>query len=270
MFRIGEFSKMGMTTVKTLRYYDEVGLLKPEAVDEFTGYRLYTGTQLAQLHRIQSLRQAGLTVDEVRRVISGEQATAILQRRAAELQDELNDTRDQLSRIEFILQGKQEDQAMSYSATIKHIPPCIVYSTEMTMPNFDAYFSEIPALGKKLKDRYPDLKCATPEYCFVINRDREWKETDNRIEFGEAVTEMKPDFDGVRFHEMPALDVVSVMHKGSYEDMAQAFAFALEWIERNSYEMADDPRCSYIDGIWNKDDVADWLTEVQIPVRKAE
>lgn len=56
MFRIGEFSKMSKTTIKTLRYYDEVGLLKPEAVDRFTGYRLYTTEQLVLLHRIQSLR----------------------------------------------------------------------------------------------------------------------------------------------------------------------------------------------------------------------
>ncbi|MCI1666404.1 MAG: MerR family transcriptional regulator [Atopobiaceae bacterium] len=269
MFRIGEFSKMGMTTVKTLRYYDEIGLLEPEAVDDATGYRLYSSAQLTQLHRIQSLRQAGLTIDEVRRIISGDDATPILRRRAAETGDELTRLRDRLSRIEFILEGKQEERAMSYSATIKHIPDCIVYSCEMTMHGFDEYFTRIPALGEKIKTRYPDLRCAVPEYCFVINRDREWKETDNHIEFGEAVTQMKPDFDDVRFHALPATDVVSVMHEGAYEDMDQAFAFAMDWIESNGYRVTDDPRCSYIDGIWNKKDPADWLTEVQIPVAKA-
>ena len=62
MFRIGDFSKMSRTTVKTLRYYDEAGLLKPEMTDTFTGYRLYTTEQLLQLHRIQALRQAGLSM----------------------------------------------------------------------------------------------------------------------------------------------------------------------------------------------------------------
>ncbi len=269
LYRIGEFSKMAMTTVKTLRYYDEIGLLKPEAVDDFTGYRLYSGAQLAQLHRIQSLRQAGLTVGEVQGIVSGGDATAILTRRAAELADELSETQGRLSRIEFILQGKQEERIMSYSATIKRIPEQTVYSVEMTMPSFEAYFTEIPALGAKIKEHYPDLKCATPSYCFCINRDHEWKESDNHIEFGEAVTEIMPDFDDVRFHTMPATDVVSVMHRGPYEDMNAAFVFAIEWLEANGYKVADDPRCSYIDGIWNKDDVADWLTEIQIPVQKA-
>ena len=40
MYRIGEFSKIGKVTVKTLRYYDEVGLLKPETVNQDTGYRM--------------------------------------------------------------------------------------------------------------------------------------------------------------------------------------------------------------------------------------
>ena len=49
MYRIGEFSKMSKTTIKTLRYYDEIGLLEPENVDDFTGYRLYTTQQLVKL-----------------------------------------------------------------------------------------------------------------------------------------------------------------------------------------------------------------------------
>ena len=59
MFYIGEFSKMGKTTVKTLHHYDRIGLLRPAAVDGATGYRLYTTSQLVDLHRIQALRQAG-------------------------------------------------------------------------------------------------------------------------------------------------------------------------------------------------------------------
>lgn len=57
MFRIGEFSKMSKTTIKALRYYDEIGLLKPEQTDPFTSHRFYTTDQLLKLHRIQALRQ---------------------------------------------------------------------------------------------------------------------------------------------------------------------------------------------------------------------
>ena len=48
MIRIGDFSRMSQTPVSTLRYYDEVGLLKPVEVDHFTGYRYYMFDQLAR------------------------------------------------------------------------------------------------------------------------------------------------------------------------------------------------------------------------------
>jgi len=52
MLRIGEFSKISRDSVKTLRYYDEIGLLKPAQIDRFTGYRYYTLSQLSRLNRI--------------------------------------------------------------------------------------------------------------------------------------------------------------------------------------------------------------------------
>ncbi|MTS92093.1 MerR family transcriptional regulator, partial [Pseudoflavonifractor sp. BIOML-A4] len=72
MHRIGAFSQLSKVTVAALRYYDEVGLLKPARVDPDTGYRLYTTAQLVPLQRIVALRQAGLSIEEVSAVLSGQ------------------------------------------------------------------------------------------------------------------------------------------------------------------------------------------------------
>ena len=71
MFRIGLFSKIGKTTVKTLRYYEKEGLLLPESIDKETGYRYYTTSQLLKLHRIQSFRQMGLSISEIHDLVEG-------------------------------------------------------------------------------------------------------------------------------------------------------------------------------------------------------
>ena len=268
MFRIGEFSKMGKTTIKALRYYDEIGLLKPESTDKFTSYRFYTTDQLVTLHSIQAFRQVGLSVDEIKLILSGHDATPIMQKRKEELVSELAEGTNQLSRIEFILQGKGENTTMNYSATIKELPGCIVYSKKMTLPNYGAYFEVIPAIGEKVVKQYPDLKCATPEYCFVVYHDGEYKEKDINIEFCEAVDKAWPDFDDIVFKEMQSATVVSVLHKGPYTELSKAYAYVFKWIEENGYTSADNPRESYIDGIWNKESDTDWLTEVQVPVAR--
>ena len=269
MFRIGEFSIMSKTTVKTLRYYDEIGLLKPAETDKFTSYRFYTTDQLVKLHQIQAYRQAGLSIDKIKLILSGYDVADVLQKHKEELQAALAVTANQLSRLEFILQGVKEENRMNYTATIKELPECIVYSRKMTAPNYDAYFSLIPAIGEKIAQKYPDLKCTSPEYCFIVYLDGEYKEQDINIEFCEAINKMYPDFDDIKFKAIPAVTAVSVLHKGSYTGLSQAYAYAFKWIEENGYVAADHPRESYIDGIWNKESAEDWLTELQVPIEKS-
>ena len=266
MYRIGEFSKMSKTTIKTLRYYDSVDLLKPEYVDDLTGYRFYTTNQLIVLHKIQSFRQIGLSIDEIKTLLNGISVKYILEKRKTEIEAELAYGRQQLSRIEFILCGKQEEIFMNYQAIIKELPECIVYSKKMTVPNYEAYFKVIPEIGKKVMDKYPDLKCTIPEYCFISYLDGEYREKDINIEFCEAVDMMKDDFEDIKFKKIKSVTAVSVMHKGTYADLSYAYSYAFEWIEKNGYIAIDAPRENYIDGIWNKEDENEWLTELQIPV----
>ena len=64
------------------------------------------------------------------------------------------------------------------------------------------------------------------------------------------------------------IKAVSIMHKGDYAGLPKAYAYAFKWIEENGYQVLDNPRESYIDGIWNKESKDEWLTELQIPVTK--
>lgn len=268
MYRIGEFSKMSKTTIKTLRYYDEAGLLRPACTDPQTGYRLYTTDQLVKLHRIQSLRQIGLSVDEVRLILQGSPEGPFLQRRRAQLMRELSSGEDMLSRVEFMLTSNEEDFFMNYQAIIKELPECIVYSKRLTIPNYDSYFSVIPAIGEQVSKRYPDLRCTSPEYCYVVYLDGEYRERDINLEFCEAIDQMKEDFEDIHFKQVAPVTAVSVMHKGPYSGLSEAYAFAMRWIEENGYVPTENPRESYIDGIWNKEQEADWLTELQFPIKK--
>jgi DNA-binding transcriptional MerR regulator len=71
VFKIGDFSKLSRVSVKTLRYYDELGLLKPAHVDHFTGYRFYSADQLPQLNRILALKDLGFSLEQTMRLLEG-------------------------------------------------------------------------------------------------------------------------------------------------------------------------------------------------------
>lgn len=268
MYRIGLFSQISKTTIKTLRYYDEVGLLAPAYTDAESGYRYYTTEQLVILHEIISLRQMGFSVSEVSVIISGRDCDGILEQRKAEIASQLDETQDQLSRINHYIRDKKEGFKVNYQAVIKELPECIVYYKRMIVPDYDSYFHIIPAIGEEVMKVNPDLKCVVPEYCFIVYHDGEFKEKDIDIEYCEAVNGFGIETDSIKFKRIPAVTAVTVMHKGPYQKLNQAYAYIFKWIEQNGYSIQEKPRESYIDGIWNKEDENEWLTELQIPVLK--
>ena len=97
MYRIGEFSNLSKTTIKTLRYYEKEGILKPSFVDEETGYRFYETSQLLDLSKILSLRQIGMSIDNIKGILKGEDMNSLLKKRKSELEEEISVYNDQLS-----------------------------------------------------------------------------------------------------------------------------------------------------------------------------
>lgn len=120
MIRIGEFSRISQTPVSTLRYYDEVGLLKPVEVDHFTGYRYYVFEQLARLQRIQALKFLKFSIKEIARFLaedlSAREVYAVLRQKRGELRGQIQDNQDQLERLDtWIKQVEKENNVTAYS-----------------------------------------------------------------------------------------------------------------------------------------------------------
>lgn len=268
MYRIGMFSKLGKVTVKTLRHYDETGLLVPAFVDTENGYRYYTTGQLFRLGEIMALRQMGFSIPEISALVDGHHPGGILEQRKAELECEKQNVALRLARLNHYMQEQKEGKGMNYQAVIKEIPACTVFSVRRVVPNYAALGEIMPTVGAQVAATNPGIRCVEPDYCFNIYHDKEFKEENADVEICQAVTTRGKDSDGVVFKDLPAVTVVSVLHKGAYSKLGQAYAYAVKWVEENGYHIIDNLRESYIDGVWNKDSEDEWLTEIQVPVEK--
>lgn len=69
MFKISEFSKLSQVSIKTLRYYDQLGLLKPAYTDQFSGYRYFSAEQMFQIHRILAFKELGFSLEQIRQMM---------------------------------------------------------------------------------------------------------------------------------------------------------------------------------------------------------
>jgi DNA-binding transcriptional MerR regulator len=125
MIKIGDFSKMAKVTIKALRYYDEIGLLKPSYIDKDTSYRYYETTQLIELSKIVLLRQIGVSIEDIIRFKNGTCLEEILEERRTAAIKNLENNKKQLLHINYLL--KEKENIMDYKAIIKNVPKCIVY-----------------------------------------------------------------------------------------------------------------------------------------------
>ena len=69
MFKIGEFSRLNKISIKTLRYYDKIGLLKPMEVQTDSGYRYYSAKQLPRLNKIVALKDMGFSLNDIMEIV---------------------------------------------------------------------------------------------------------------------------------------------------------------------------------------------------------
>lgn len=261
MYKIGEFSKLAKITVKTLRYYDKQGILTPSFIDD-NGYRYYGSNDLIKLARIVSLRQTGFSISEIKEIMSGNDFGLSLERKKQQLKAELSECNTKLSKINYLL----GDSNMNYEVVVKELPECTVYYKEGVLKNYSMISDFILASANECLKTNPDIKCVKPDYCFSEYLDGEFKEENIKYRYSQAVTKEGIPNDTIKFKKLEAVKAVCIYHKGSYETLGLAYGFIMKYIEDNGLKIKAFPRERYIDGIWNKENPQDWLTEIQIPV----
>ena len=264
MYKIGDFSRMSKTTIKTLRYYEKVGLLKPAYVDLNTSYRYYEARQLVDLSKIISLRQIGISIKDLKKILDGYDMKEILNKRKIEIENNLVNYHIELSKINYLL----EKRNMKNEIFLKEIPKYIIYYRDGIIGDFSKITDFVLETGEECGRANPTLKCITPDYCYISYLDGEYKESNIKIRYAQAVEKEGKETANVKFMKAPAIMAICIYHKGAYDNLRDSYNAILKFIEDNGYEIVDYPRECYIDGCWNKDNEDDYLTEIEFPVNK--
>ena len=264
LYKIGMFAAMNHVTVKALRFYEEQGLLMPALIHPETGYRYYTLSQMAVLHQITALKLAGFTLEEIADINSGADEEAVLLKKKAELLAKISDLTRQIAVVDGYLSKKKT--RLSTPVLVKTIPETTVACMRIRLDSYDCLFDRMPEMGALMEKA--GCSCALPEYCFTNYLEPGYKDGDILVEICESVVAAKKETGELRFKTLPEIQAACVFHKGSYRTFSESYETVLRYIEENGYEIAGEIRESYIDGVWNQDDESEWLSEIQVPVRR--
>ena len=264
LYKIGMFAAMNHVTVKALRFYEEQGLLIPALIHPETGYRYYTLSQMAVLHQITALKQAGFTLEEIARINAGADEEAVLLKKKAELLAKISELTRQIAVVDGYLSKRKN--GLSSPVLVKTIPETAVAAMKIRLDSYDGLFDRMPEMGALMEK--VGCECAIPEYCFTNYLEPGYKDEDVLVEICESVVAAKEETGGLYFRTLPEIQAACIFHKGSYHTFAESYETVLKYIEENGYEIAGEIRESYIDGVWNQDEESQWLSEIQVPVRR--
>jgi DNA-binding transcriptional MerR regulator len=142
MLRIGDFSKLSQVSIRTLRYYDSEGLLKPQHIDPATGYRYYTVEQLAHINRIVALKDLGFALDQIQQFlqadVSIDRLNDLLADQECELQQRIAHDQQRLERVRArIQQMKNQNHASPLDVVLKTIDPVWIVGNRLLVPTAD-------------------------------------------------------------------------------------------------------------------------------------
>ncbi|MCQ2284369.1 MAG: MerR family transcriptional regulator [Bacteroidales bacterium] len=268
--KIGEFSKMMQVTVKTLRHYEQKGLLLPDEVDEWTGYRYYSIDQMQKLNTIRNLQQLGFSLDEIKEIFEEDSQVPTIE----QLSEKIEETQRQLQKLrtrrERLLHWRNTRKNISKMEkfSIQSLPEIIVASHRGVIPNYEALGPLcVNVIGPEMQCL--GCECPPPGYCFTIEHNQEYSPTDIDIEYCEQVTAMGADSKVIQFKKIEAVPVAICMkHFGPYERFYESYMELFQYIEEQGYQISGHPRYCYIDGAWNQEDPEKWLSIIQVPVEK--
>lgn len=268
--QIGEFSKLSNVSVKTLRHYEKMGLLRPYEVDESSGYRYYQVSQLQDMLTIRNLKEVGFSLEEIGDLMDSDSqvpGSDLLLAKIRQTEAQLKQLVLRRNRLQSMVDSQQKYKNME-DITIQALPAITVASYRGVIASYDKLGELcVNVIGPEMMRL--GCQCPEPGYCFTFEHQKEYRDHDIDIEYCEQVIEAKQDSDIIRFKQLPAVPAaVCIKCYGPYERLYQHYVDAFAYIAQKGYKIAGNPRANYVDGIWNQSDPEKWLTIVQIPVEQ--
>jgi DNA-binding transcriptional MerR regulator/effector-binding domain-containing protein len=272
MFSIGEFARLGGVSVRTLRHYDEIGLLPPATVDPETGYRGYSAPQLAQLNRIIALKELGLSLTQVRRLLGGitvEELGGMLILRRAQLEHELDQHKNQLLGVAARLRSIAREGAMPADDIVtKTIPAMGVvviagqapgWGAPNIVPVVNRLVGQFDQLGIHARVEEAGLRMIFYDY-----------EDDENITVHLALPVAGPPGElpaPAEYRVLPEIEAAVTVRSGPAASIfPMVYQDLFRWIDERGYRATPGPgREVWVNEIDDVADVAQQVFEIQLP-----
>lgn len=259
-------------TPRMLRHYEKCGIITPKHIDEVTGYRYYSASQMPEFSRITTLRDLGFSIEEIKTILPHFEDKPYMSRtlraKGEETKQRIALEQDKLTRLSEMTGAiLKERNIMLYDIETKALEPVKVLSLRGTIPRYN----EEGILWERLCTFIGEnqIECCGGGYS--VYYDEEYQETNPDVEIALPVPELGESQGDFIYKEYPGIPLAATCKfsgafDGGYD---AASAKVAEWMEQNNYEFAGHMRGHVIVDPGTVSSPDDLLTEIQVPIRKA-
>lgn len=272
MFRIGQFSKLTQVSIRMLRYYDEIGLLKPANVDPFTGYRMYSADQIPLLQKIILLRDSKFKISEIKDIILKHEEIniiEILEKKKLSIQKEIDIEKQRIIKIDNAINEIENNNFNIHcNINFKKVDKILILSVRDIIPT---YFHE-SVLWDRLYNFIESENICVKHQVYnnvSIYHDIDHKDENVDVEVGIIVDKLGENKNGFVYREVEAIEKMAyAMVYGPYKNLAKGYEKLAYYLESHNEQIAEKPsrQICHI-GIDDTEDPEEYLTEIQIPLK---
>lgn len=267
---VGAFAKRAGLSSSALRYYDDVGLLKPSRVDGTTGYRYYSEAQLEQAELICFLRSLEMPIGELRATLAATDPATL----AAHLKGYRRDVRAQLDEKERMLTeiklfAQRKLESPTYTVQLKEVSAHAFLSIRRRAP-VAALLETMAAASSTLFRYLKEIGTVPSGPWFTLYHNADYNDVEVDIEVCVPTSHPLPSRGEVRQGSFPAQTQAWTVHEGPYERIGQAYRALQSWLDEHGYAPAGPIRDLCLVGPADTDDSRHYRTEVAWPITQRE
>jgi len=271
MFSIGDFAAIGRVSVRMLRHYDAVGVLRPASVDPSSGYRYYHADQFRRLNRVIALKDLGFTLQQVRDIlddkVSVEELRGMLRMRRAQLEAQLSADAVRLASVEARLRIIEREGTMDTEDVVrKPVPPVRVAELSGVAASYEGedIAPVIQPLYRQLMERLgaAGVEVAGPPVAYYVKAGGESTEA---VVVHAAAPVRVTGTAGYAFDivDLPGIEsAATIIHRGSMDNADQSMQILARWIDDNGFRMGGYAREVCLE--FDPDDPDKWVHELQV------
>jgi len=244
-FSIGQISKLFQISIRTLRYYDDIGLLKPAYIDSVNNYRYYTTDQILYLYIINELKYQGFSLKDINDFLVNKDIDSILniyKRRKKEIRNEINELLIKEERLQHKIDildkttaYEQNEQIPDSKVEIKDIPVRRVVNIRRHSP---FGFVSVTLRTIELLNLFHDKNLQAKEPYMIVfwddYRDLNVFNADYEMCAESYSLENHIGIENIR--DIPGGLYISIFGKGYYEASIEKYNVMINWIKENGYK----------------------------------